>query len=57
MKKIIKVQVLGLALAGAYAGMKVLANATKEKTSIDIDNPNLAASAARNDLKLQRNCL
>lgn len=51
MKKMTKTQVFGLALAGAYAGMKVLANATNEKTSIDDDNPYVAAGAMRSDLK------
>lgn len=51
MKKMTKMQVFGLVLAGAYAGMKVLANATNEKASIDDDNPYFTANAARDDLK------
>lgn len=55
MKKMTKMQVFGLVLAGAYAGMKVLANATNEKASIDDDNPYLAASAMRSDLMRMEN--
>ena len=51
MKRMRKLQVFGIALAGAYAGMKVLANATKEKASIDNDNPYLTASTMQSDLK------
>lgn len=55
MKRMTKLQVFGIALAGAYAGMKVLASATKEKELIDDDNPYLAASAVRSDLKSREN--
>lgn len=51
MKKMTKMQVFGLALVSAYTGMKVLASATKEKASIDDDNPYLAVSAVRGDLE------
>lgn len=48
MKKMTKLQVFGIALAGVYAGMRVLANAAKEKSSIDDGNP---YNAMRSDLK------
>lgn len=51
MKKTTKLQVFGIALASVYAGMKVLANVTKEKAAIDSDNPYLAASAVQGDLE------
>lgn len=51
MKKKTKMQVIGIALASAYVGMEVLANAIKEKASIDDDNPYLAVSAMRSDLR------
>ncbi len=46
-----KIYAAGIALAGTYVGMKALANATREKTSIDDDNPYLDPAGTENTPK------